>query len=74
MMMPLSPIERMIDAACGLQPGQLPAPQRKQPSIPAASQVLLDFWDAGKAWRARPTPPNRRKLLEIIKPGEELGM
>jgi len=49
-----SPIEMMIDKACGVPPGFKPArPQRlsrKEQDLPEASKLLLEIADHAEAW------------------------
>lgn len=71
-MMPLSPIERMIDSACGLQPGQIPPPMRPSEPPPGATEALLEVAAAAKAWH-RNHKRGAKRLTVAVKRWLELG-
>lgn len=71
---PRSPIDAMIDKACGVPPGWQPtAPARPPPEqIDAEAKALLEIAAAAKAWRRSPAKGAAR-LRRAVDRWLELG-
>lgn len=66
--MALSPIERMIDAACGHTPSEVQSAAVPERDADADSKVLLAVADAAKAWRrAGPKSSRHENATERLK-------
>ena len=70
-----TPIERMVDEACGFDPNA-PAPLPEPPRVPSEEDVLVFVatMDAAMRWHRRPSDPKRRKSLhEACKAARKAG-
>lgn len=64
-MKPRSPIERMVDEACGYDPDNLPKPSK----IDRLAEALLAIADAAKAW-SRTQSIRQRNRAGLLVPAE----
>lgn len=73
--MPRSPIDIMIDRACGIPDGApiRPAAVRKEKRLPREAQVLLNLADAAEAWHLDPDCSATDKLHEACAEWMALG-